>query len=147
MAYILIRGSDQAKYGIFKNGLEPQFYFDNDQYTKTIVAAVYALNNHKSDMKKYERPKQNRDRIRTEQNETNSETSFAQKTRNNIICHCCGKIEHISIKCNLKFSPLRRTITLIRTWKNNNNMKMVESVKPLKKTVPPITLRRAVAVL
>ena len=47
MAYLLIRGSDQAKYSTLKKGTEYQFSLDNDQYPNTIVAEVDALNNHK----------------------------------------------------------------------------------------------------
>ena len=51
MAYLLIRGSDQAKYGTFKKGPQYQFYLDNDQYSKTIMATIDVLNKHKFDMK------------------------------------------------------------------------------------------------
>ena len=51
MAYLLIRGSDQAKYGTFKKWPQYQFYLDNDQYSKTIMATIDVLNKHKFDMK------------------------------------------------------------------------------------------------
>ena len=102
MAYILIRGSDQSKYGKFNKGLESQFSLDNSQYTKTIVTAVDALNNHNFDMKYYESQKRNRDRSRPEPNEKTSETGFSQKTEKNIIFHCYDKPGNIISKCNLK---------------------------------------------
>ena len=54
MAYLLIRGSDQANKGKFKKGLESHFSFENDKYTNTITVTVYALNKHQFDTKHYE---------------------------------------------------------------------------------------------
>ena len=68
MTYLLVRGIDQANYGTFKKLLNSQFLLDNYQYPNTILAVVDALNNHKFDMKHYERQKRNRDHSRPEQN-------------------------------------------------------------------------------
>ena len=46
-------------------------------------------------MKHYEREEQNWDSSRPEKLKT-SETSCAQKTVNNVICHFCGNPGHIS---------------------------------------------------
>ena len=90
-------------YGTFKKGLKSQFYLDNDQYPKTIVAGVDTFNHKKSDIKYYELQKWNRDRSCPEHNEKTS-NKFSQKTGKNIIYHCCGKPRHISTRCDLKYS-------------------------------------------
>ena len=69
MDYLLIRGSDQVKYGTLKKGLASQVSLENDQYPKTIVAAVNALKNHKFEMKYYDHQKRNRDCSQPESNE------------------------------------------------------------------------------
>ena len=60
MEYILIRGSDQTKYGTLKKVLDPQFSPDNDKYPKIIVVEVDAFNYHKFDMKQYDIKMRNR---------------------------------------------------------------------------------------
>ena len=62
MAYLPIRGSDQAKYVTFSLGLESQFFLDNDQFLNIIVVVVYSLNKHNFDLKHYEWKKWNWDR-------------------------------------------------------------------------------------
>ena len=57
MNYLLIRISDQAKYGTLKKVLESQFSLDKYQYIKTIMEEVDTLNNHKFDMKHYDQKK------------------------------------------------------------------------------------------
>ena len=47
MAYLLIRNSDQAKYGSLSNGLMSQFSMQNNQYPKTCTTATYILSNHR----------------------------------------------------------------------------------------------------
>jgi hypothetical protein len=49
MAYLLIRNSDQAKYGTVMNGLVLQLSMKNNQYPKTITAATGILSNHRFD--------------------------------------------------------------------------------------------------
>jgi hypothetical protein len=49
MAYLLIRNSDQAKYGSLMNGLVSQFSMENNQYPKTVTAATDILSNHRHD--------------------------------------------------------------------------------------------------
>jgi hypothetical protein len=49
MAYLLLRNSDQQKYGSLMNGLISQFSMGNNQYPKTITAATDILSNHKHD--------------------------------------------------------------------------------------------------
>jgi hypothetical protein len=49
MAYLLIRNSDQAKYGSLSNGLVSQFSIQNNRYSKTCTTATYILSNHRFD--------------------------------------------------------------------------------------------------
>jgi hypothetical protein len=51
MAYLLIRNSNQSKYGSLLNGLVSQFSMDNSQYTNNIMSAPDILSNHKHDRK------------------------------------------------------------------------------------------------
>ena len=46
-AYLLLRGSDQNKYGSLMKNLSQQFSLGNDQYPKTLVAVINLLSNHK----------------------------------------------------------------------------------------------------
>ena len=60
MAFVLLRNSDQAKYRSLMNGLISQYSMENDQYPKSITAAIDILANHKHDnysLKKDERYK------------------------------------------------------------------------------------------
>ena len=49
MAYLLLRGSDQNKYGMLMKGFVSQYSLGNDQYPKTIQTATDVLSNHKFD--------------------------------------------------------------------------------------------------
>ena len=106
MAYLLIRNSDQAKYGSLSNGLVSQFSMQNNQYPKTCTTATDILSNHrfdnrgKSSKKKWNnRPKNDEDENSSSKttNETNA-TSFAQGGKDKT-CYCCGKAGHLSPEC------------------------------------------------
>ena len=47
MAYLLIRNSDQAKYGTVMKRLVLQFSMQNNQYPKSITAVTDILSNHR----------------------------------------------------------------------------------------------------
>ena len=81
MAYLLICGSDQSKYGLITKGFVSQYSLGNDQYPKTIQMATDVLSNHKIDAKYYENQKQNNECNTNQQEEevTPAATSFAQK--------------------------------------------------------------------
>jgi hypothetical protein len=49
MAYLLIRNSNQAKYGSLLNGLVSQFFMQNNQYPKSCTTATYIMSNHRFD--------------------------------------------------------------------------------------------------
>ena len=97
MAYMMIRNSDQAKYGSLLNGMVSQFSMNNNQYPVDILQATDILSNHKHDSHKMrrDRPRQKDDKDET--TKTN-EASFAQ-SENTKMCYCCGKTEHMSLKC------------------------------------------------
>jgi hypothetical protein len=59
MAYLLIRGSDQTKYGYLFKGFVSQFSLGNDQYPTTITTATDVLSNHKLDQRYYDLQKKN----------------------------------------------------------------------------------------
>jgi hypothetical protein len=59
MAYLLLRGSDQSKYGSLMRGFVSQFSLGNDQYPKTITMVTDVLSNHRSDQEQYNTKKKN----------------------------------------------------------------------------------------
>jgi hypothetical protein len=109
IAYLLIRNSDQAKYGTVMNGLVSQFSMQNNQYPKSITAAIDILNNHRFDnsgglnMKKWYQPRNNEDKTLTKKEDGLKETSFAQAGKDKT-CQCCGKKGHVSPECPQKNS-------------------------------------------
>ena len=50
-ALVFLQGSDQSKYGSLMRGFISQYSLANDQYPKTLQAAVDVLSNHKFDSK------------------------------------------------------------------------------------------------
>ena len=101
MAYLLIRGSDQSKYGSLTKGFVSQYSLGNNQYPKTIQAATDVLSNHKLDAKFYENQKRNRDwqhgqQEKQQDSESAAATSFAQK---DVVCYICGKPGHTKPEC------------------------------------------------
>ena len=62
MAYLLISGSDQAKYGTLTKGFVSQNYLGDGQYPRSITTATDALSNHKIDPQCYENHDRNRDK-------------------------------------------------------------------------------------
>jgi hypothetical protein len=106
MAYLLIRNSDQAKYGSLSNGPVSQFSMQNNQYPKTCTTATDILSNHRFDnrgsstKKKWNnRPKKDEDENSSGKttNKTNA-TTFAQGGKHKT-CYCCGKTGHLSPEC------------------------------------------------
>jgi hypothetical protein len=106
MAYLLIRNSDQAKYGSLSNGLVSQFSMQNNQYPKTCTTATDILSNHRFDnrgnssKKKWNnRPKKDEDENSSGKTTTKTNaTSFAQGGKDKT-CYCCGKAGHLSPEC------------------------------------------------
>mgnify|MGYP002176679840 FL=1 len=111
MAYLLIRSSDQGKYGSLMTGLVSQFSMENNQYPKTIRAATDILSNHKHDRRESQKNKKDWSKSEKPDDETlstitsnTSETSFAQGNNKSFTCFCCGKKGHISPECPEKNS-------------------------------------------
>ena len=112
MAYLLIRNSDQSKYGTLMNGLVSQFSMENNQYPKTIMGATDILSSHKFDKRGGQGNQGNRNKDRKgnwqdakkeDDDETKStlktdETSFSQSDKSQK-CYCCGKKGHLSPEC------------------------------------------------
>ena len=101
MAYLLIKGSDQSKYGSLIKGFVSQYSLGNDQYPKMIQMATDVLSNHKLDQKYFDNLKKHRVRqhdAKDEQqdSETPPATSFAQK---DVICYICGVAGHTKPEC------------------------------------------------
>ena len=111
MAYLLIRSSNQSKYGNLMNGFISQFSMGNNQYPSNIRSATDILSNHKFDRRKLAKDKPKKDWKSTKEDNktvstvTNmSKTSFAQANKQNYTCFCCGKKGHISPDCPKKNS-------------------------------------------
>jgi len=60
-AYLFIQGCDQSKCGSFTKNLQAQCSLNNDQYPKTLTAAIDALNQHRYDPKYFESKKKDRE--------------------------------------------------------------------------------------
>ena len=106
MAYMMIRNSDQAKYGSLLNGMVSQFSMSNNQYPVDMRQAMDILSNHKHNSHKTRR---DRARQKDDKDETTkaSKASFMQ-TKNMKTCYCCGKKGHVSLKCPEKDKTQRR---------------------------------------
>ena len=103
MAFLLLKNSDQSKYGSLLNGLTSQYSMNNNQYLKTIRAASDILAYHKHDAKPV---RQNRSGQAKKDDEggtgrANNETSLAQSGKKKF-CYCCGKEGHLSPDCPKK---------------------------------------------
>ena len=99
MAYLLLKNSDQKKYGSLLTGLSSQFSMGNNQYPAKITSATDVLANHKHDNYEARRrtPKKNEEKDEEKEKETRNEQSFAQGA--GIVCYCCGKKGHKSPEC------------------------------------------------
>jgi hypothetical protein len=111
MTYLLIRNSDQGKYGSLMNGLISQFSMENNQYPKSLTAATDILSNHRHDnwgstgyqtqKKRWSQYKKDEEEVQGPPKEKNSETSFQQGSQDKT-CDCCGKKGHLSPDCSEK---------------------------------------------
>ncbi len=68
MAYLLIRGSDQSKYGSLTKNFISQYSLGNDQYPHTIQMATDVLSNHRLDQKFFDNQKRHREQQQQQQN-------------------------------------------------------------------------------
>jgi hypothetical protein len=72
MAYLLIRNSNQAKYGSLSNGLVSQFSIQNNQYPKTCTTATDILSNHRFDNRGNSSKKKWNNRLKKDEAENSS---------------------------------------------------------------------------
>jgi hypothetical protein len=102
MAYLLLRGSDQAKYGTLTKNFISQYSLGNDQYSRTITMATDVLSNHRLDPKFFENQKRQREQQQQQKTEAEAAgaASFAQKKKDDdVTCFICGKPGHRSPQC------------------------------------------------
>jgi len=96
MSYLLMRNSDQKKYGTLMNGMISQFSMGNNQFPEKLTVAIDILSNHRYDNGYKKKPyikekKEDKDPV-------NKGTSFAQGNKD-ATCYCCGKKGHVSPDC------------------------------------------------
>lgn len=108
MAYLIIRGSDQNKYGSLANNFTTQYSLGNNQYPRTLENVSDVLSNHPLDSKHFENQKRVRERQQQQQQQAQQATSdaagaasFAQKGKGKDAerCFICGKPGHRSPQC------------------------------------------------
>ena len=94
-AYVMMRGSDNSKYGSLMKGLVSQYSMKHDQYPKTMTDAVDVLSKHSFDQAFYDRNKRARERSKQKEDEE-TKTSLAQTSYR---CHICGADDHPKKDC------------------------------------------------
>ena len=133
LAFLLMKGSDQAKYGSICKSLGSQFFLGNDQYPQDIQTATDILSNHKFDHAYYEKKKKEREK-NNQKREENGNSSFAQASDKKT-CYACGK-DHTLYKCPVK-DDIPRSQWHINKKKMNGHQKR----QMLKKTPQVIVVR------
>jgi hypothetical protein len=98
---MLMKNSNQGKYGLLMTSLTTQFSMGTNQYPKDVMAAVDILTYQRFDKKE---PKNNNQRNRNRNNDNTASTittqsSFNQEALKKATCYCCGKTGHYSNKC------------------------------------------------
>jgi hypothetical protein len=90
---MLMKNSDQGKYGSLMTSLTTQFSMGTNQYPKDVMAAVDILTIHRFDKKEPKNINQ-RNRNRNDNNTastTTTQSSFNQEALKKATCYCCGK--------------------------------------------------------
>eukprot|EP00980_Cylindrotheca_fusiformis_P021136 scaffold8120_cov73-Cylindrotheca_fusiformis.AAC.1 len=101
---IFLKNSDRKRFGQLVDGFATQYALGNDQYPKTLIAAVDVMSKVKIS--------RDRDWNRTENRNRNDgnggnrgerQASFAQRglqrTRTRRRCYCCGSPDHVVPQC------------------------------------------------
>ena len=81
LAYIILKGCDQSKYGSVNENLVSQYSLGNDQYPRSVASIGDVLGNHRYDqryheLKKKRREQQQRERGDQQRLELQRSTSF-----------------------------------------------------------------------
>jgi hypothetical protein len=98
---MLMKNSNQGKYGSLMTSLTTHFSMGTNQYPKDVMAAVDILTNLWFDKKE---PKNNNQRNRNPNNNDTAltittQSSFNQEALKKATCYSCGKKGHYSNKC------------------------------------------------
>jgi hypothetical protein len=103
IAYMLMKNSDQGKYGFLMTGLTTRYSMGVNMYPENVVKAVDILVNHRFDKKE---PKNNNNNQRNKNRNDHdtgltitTQSSFNQEKAKNAQCFCCGKKGHYANKC------------------------------------------------
>jgi hypothetical protein len=99
---MLMKNSDQGKYGLLMTSLTTQFSMGTNQYPKDVMAAVDILTNHRFDMKEPKNNNNQRNRNRNDDDTASTittQSSFNQEALKKATCYCCGKKGHYLNKC------------------------------------------------
>ena len=105
-AYILLKNSDQTKYGSLLNGLASQYSLTNPQYPKTMRIASDILNSHRWDKQpshknkdRHEKSNKDKNQEKKAESDTQMATNLYTKNSGSPFCYCCGKDNHKSNEC------------------------------------------------
>ena len=94
---VFMHGADKARYGELLDGLSNQYALGNDQYPRTLQAAIDVMRRQKK--VKEERKQDGKGTDVKVKEEENRESSFAQAVKR---CYCCGSTEHLANNCPVR---------------------------------------------
>ena len=97
-AYMLVKNSDQNKFGSLLNGMTTQYAMGNNQFPKNVQKAIDIMSNHRFDNQKEIKKKYQDQKKKDEDGKVKKESSFAQ-AKKDMTCYCCGKKGHIVPDC------------------------------------------------
>ena len=106
---ILIRQSDQKKYGSLIQMLTSQYSMGTGQYPRDMTTATDILANHKWDNTKKFQKTEGQSNEKMEKSEKNNEKEGQEKSfaQDYIWCYYCGQTGHKVTKCAKKVSISR----------------------------------------
>jgi hypothetical protein len=104
-AYMLMKNSDQGKYGMLMMGLMTQYAMGVNMYPEKVVKAIDILMNHRFDKKELKNNNNNGNQRNKNWNDDDTastittQSSFNQEETKNAWCYCCSKKGHYASKC------------------------------------------------